>query len=173
MDSQQVHDKLRCGDYVLVNENRNGSEAGKKLSCAFSAGVYVLQVFRAKMPWSIGVVSTGRFVRYRSRHHQRYVFRVALFENRALLPSKLILIELILCNYANPTCSDLAPSDFHLIVLIKKHLGDKRSNTDTAIQQDVMTRFQGLDADFFYTGIDALVYRWNKCLDKHGDYVEK
>ncbi|KAJ4446285.1 hypothetical protein ANN_12980 [Periplaneta americana] len=26
--------------------------------------------------------------------------------------------------------------------------------------------------NFFYVDIDALIYRLNKCLDKHGDYVE-
>jgi hypothetical protein len=31
----------------------------------------------------------------------------------------------------------------------------------------------GADTDFFYAGIDALVYRWDKCLGEYGDYVEK
>jgi hypothetical protein len=32
---------------------------------------------------------------------------------------------------------------------------------------------QELDTDFFYAGIDALVYRWDKCFGNYGDYVEK
>jgi hypothetical protein len=36
-----------------------------------------------------------------------------------------------------------------------------------------MSWLQALDTDFFYAGIDALVYRWDKCLGKYGDYVEK
>ncbi|KAJ4443344.1 hypothetical protein ANN_05012 [Periplaneta americana] len=68
---------------------------------------------------------------------------------------------------------DLAPSVFHLFEPLKKHLGGKRFNADTAVQQTVMTWLQGLDADFFYGGIDALVYRLNKCLYKRGDYIEK
>jgi hypothetical protein len=35
------------------------------------------------------------------------------------------------------------------------------------------SKLQALDTDFFYAGIDALVYRWDKCFGKHGDYVEK
>jgi hypothetical protein len=36
-----------------------------------------------------------------------------------------------------------------------------------------MSWLQALDTDFFYAGIDALVYQWDKCLGKYGDYVEK
>jgi hypothetical protein len=32
---------------------------------------------------------------------------------------------------------------------------------------------QALDPDFFYAGTDVLVYRWDKCLGKYRDYVEK
>jgi hypothetical protein len=36
-----------------------------------------------------------------------------------------------------------------------------------------MSWLQALDTDFFYAGIDALVYQWDKCFRKYGDYVEK
>jgi len=36
-----------------------------------------------------------------------------------------------------------------------------------------MTRFKGLAADFYNSGIQKLVPRLNKCLDNAGDYVEK
>jgi hypothetical protein len=36
-----------------------------------------------------------------------------------------------------------------------------------------MPWLQALDADFFYAGIDALVYQWGKCFGNYGDYVEK
>ena len=29
-----------------------------------------------------------------------------------------------------------------------------------------------IDSEFFYVGIDALVYCWNERLHKHGDYIE-
>jgi hypothetical protein len=53
---------------------------------------------------------------------------------------------------------------------LKKHLGGRRFATDGEVQQAVMS---WLDTDFFYAGIDALVYRWDKCFGKYGDYVEK
>jgi histone-lysine N-methyltransferase SETMAR len=49
----------------------------------------------------------------------------------------------------------------------------RRFATDGEVQQAVMSWLQALDTDFLYAGIDALVYRWNKCLGKYGDYVEK
>jgi hypothetical protein len=57
---------------------------------------------------------------------------------------------------------------------LKKHLGGRRFATIGEVQQAVMSWFQALDTDFFYeyTGIDDLVYRWDKCSDKYGD-VEK
>lgn len=72
-----------------------------------------------------------------------------------------------------PYSPDLAPSDFHLFGPLKKHLGGLHFRTDAEVQQAVLTWLHNLDADFFHAGFDGLVYRWNKCFDKHGDYVEK
>ncbi|GFO14714.1 histone-lysine N-methyltransferase SETMAR [Plakobranchus ocellatus] len=33
--------------------------------------------------------------------------------------------------------------------------------------------FDNLDVDFFRMGINSLLSRWQKCIDLHGDYVEK
>jgi hypothetical protein len=56
---------------------------------------------------------------------------------------------------------------------LKKHLGGRRFATDGEVQQAVMSWLQALDTDFFYARIDVLVYRWEKCFDRYGDYVEK
>jgi hypothetical protein len=56
---------------------------------------------------------------------------------------------------------------------LKKHLDGRRFATDGEVQQAVMSWLQALATDFFYAWIDALVYGWDKCLDKYGDYVEK
>jgi histone-lysine N-methyltransferase SETMAR len=61
-----------------------------------------------------------------------------------------------------PYSPDLARSDFHLFGPLK-HLGGRRFATDGEVQQAVMSWLQALDTDFFYAGIDALVYRWDKC----------
>jgi hypothetical protein len=56
---------------------------------------------------------------------------------------------------------------------LKKHLGGRRFATDGEVQEADMSWLQALDTDFFYAGIDALVYRWDKCFGKCGDYVGK
>jgi histone-lysine N-methyltransferase SETMAR len=72
-----------------------------------------------------------------------------------------------------PYSPDLALSDFHLFGPLKKHLGGRRFATDGEVQQAIMSWLQALDTDFFCAGIDALVYQWNKCFGKYGDYVKK
>ena len=67
---------------------------------------------------------------------------------------------------------DLVPSDFHLLLHLKKHLAGKKFN-DVDEVQEVMTGFKGQAADFYDSGIQKLVPRPNKCLDNAGDYVEK
>ena len=42
-----------------------------------------------------------------------------------------------------------------------------------AVQEEVMTWFEGQAADFYDSGIQKLVPRLNKCLDNASDYVEK
>ena len=68
---------------------------------------------------------------------------------------------------------DIAPSDFHLFLHLKKHLAGKKFDDDDEVQEEVMTRFKGLAADFYDSGIQKLVPKLNKCLDNAGDYVEK
>jgi hypothetical protein len=43
---------------------------------------------------------------------------------------------------------------------LKKPLDGRQFTTDGEVQQAVMSWIQALDTDFFYAGIDALVYRW-------------
>jgi hypothetical protein len=68
---------------------------------------------------------------------------------------------------------DLAPSDFHLFLHLKKHLAGKSFDDNDELQEAVMTWFKGQAADFYDSGIQKLVPRLNKCLDNAGDYVEK
>jgi hypothetical protein len=53
-----------------------------------------------------------------------------------------------------------------------KQTGKKFDDYDE-VQEEVMTWFKGLAADFYDSGIQQLVPRLNKCLDNAGDYVEK
>jgi len=55
-----------------------------------------------------------------------------------------------------------------LFLHLTKHLAGK-----IEVQEEVMTWFKGLAADFYDSGIQKLVPRLNKCLDNAGDYVDK
>ena len=71
-----------------------------------------------------------------------------------------------------PYSPDLAPSDLHLFLHLKKHLAGKKFEDDDEMQE-VMTWFTGQAADFYDSGIQKLVPRLDKCLDNAGDYDEK
>jgi len=61
-----------------------------------------------------------------------------------------------------------------LFLHLKKHLpGKKFDDDDDEVQEEIMTWFKGLAADFYDSEIQKLVPRLNKCLDNAGDYVEK
>ena len=73
-----------------------------------------------------------------------------------------------------PYIPDLALSGFHLFLHLKKHLaGKKKFDDDDEVQEEVMTWFKVLAADFYDSGIQKLVPRLNKCLNYAGDYVGK
>jgi histone-lysine N-methyltransferase SETMAR len=68
---------------------------------------------------------------------------------------------------------DLAPSDFHLFLHVKKYLGGRKFHADKDVKNKVTTWLRAQVAQFYDIGIQKLVPRINKCLDKGGDYVEK
>jgi len=72
-----------------------------------------------------------------------------------------------------PYSPNLSPSGFHLFIHLKKHLAGKKFDDNDEVQEDIMTWFKGLAADFYDSGIQKLVSRLNKYLDNAGDYVEK
>jgi len=49
----------------------------------------------------------------------------------------------------------------------------KKFDDDDEVQEEVMTWFRGLAADFYDSGIQKLVPKLNKCLDNAGEYFEK
>ncbi|GFO25927.1 transposase [Plakobranchus ocellatus] len=68
---------------------------------------------------------------------------------------------------------DLAPSDFHLFGPLKRHLGGMAFEREDDLISVLTNWFDNLDVDFFRVGINSLLLRWQKCIDLHGDYVEK
>jgi len=60
-----------------------------------------------------------------------------------------------------------------LFLHLKKHLAGKKFDDDEEVQEEVMTWFKGLAADFYDSGIQKPVPRLNECLVNAGNYVEK
>jgi [histone H3]-lysine36 N-dimethyltransferase SETMAR len=72
-----------------------------------------------------------------------------------------------------PHSPDLAPSDFHLFLHLKRYLGGQRFDSDEEVIEAVSDWCNSQAAEFYNTGIEKLVTRWDKCLNNGGDYVEK
>ena len=72
-----------------------------------------------------------------------------------------------------PHSPDLAPSDFHVFGPLKKAMGGKSYRSDEEVQQAVHERLRSQPKDFFSRGIHALPKRWNTCMVRNEDYVEK
>ena len=56
---------------------------------------------------------------------------------------------------------------------LKKWLGGRCFNTNDELQDTVKTWLNRQEVAFFAEGIGKLVHRYDKCLNLHGDYVEK
>jgi histone-lysine N-methyltransferase SETMAR len=71
-----------------------------------------------------------------------------------------------------PYSPDLAPSDSHVFLLLKKFLGGRRYVEDDDVKEAVNTRFSSQAASFYDVGIQKLVPRYDRCLNNGGNYVE-
>ncbi|GBM68315.1 Histone-lysine N-methyltransferase SETMAR [Araneus ventricosus] len=72
-----------------------------------------------------------------------------------------------------PYSPDLAPSDFHLFRHLKHHLGGNHYNDDEDVETAVTSWLSEQAAGFYEEGIQNLVVRYDKCLNKLGSFVEK
>jgi len=72
-----------------------------------------------------------------------------------------------------PYSPDLALSDYHLLLHLKKSLGGKRFDDDDDLKDVVQKRLTSQAAAFYEEGIQKLVPRFDKCLSNGGEYVEK
>ncbi|GFV48824.1 histone-lysine N-methyltransferase SETMAR [Trichonephila clavipes] len=72
-----------------------------------------------------------------------------------------------------PYSPDLAPSDCHLFMHLKKHLVGQRNSDDDEAKTTVKQRLSNQAASLFNDGIQKLVPRYDKCLNSNGNYVEK
>ncbi|KAJ4448384.1 hypothetical protein ANN_10400 [Periplaneta americana] len=73
-----------------------------------------------------------------------------------------------------PYSPDLAPSDFHVFLHLKKFLSSgERFGNDEELKTSVTRWFHSQAAEFFDRGIQKLISRYDKCLNSDGGYVEK
>lgn len=72
-----------------------------------------------------------------------------------------------------PYSPDLAPSDYYLFSKLKSELRGKKFSSDNEIKSAVWEHFESKDENYFYTGIEMLIPRSNKCIRLLGDYIEK
>ena len=65
-----------------------------------------------------------------------------------------------------PYSPDLVPSD-------SKAISSTHCGSDDDVIHAVEDFLNGQEKDFFKSGIEALQYHWQKCIDTEGDYVGK
>ena len=68
---------------------------------------------------------------------------------------------------------DLAPSDLHFFPHLKKDLKGTHFTSDDEVKQAVTSWMKQRTPEFFVDGMRKLVLRWEKCIERQGDYVEK
>jgi hypothetical protein len=72
-----------------------------------------------------------------------------------------------------PHSSDLASNDYHLFTYLTNWLGSQYFNNNEELLEGFKTWLSPQAADFFDTGIQKLILRYDKCLSSSGDYVKK
>lgn len=72
-----------------------------------------------------------------------------------------------------PYSPDLAPSDYHLFLELKKFLAGQRFESEVELQTSTANWLHSQAAQFYEEGMQKLVPRYDKCLNVQGDYVEK
>jgi [histone H3]-lysine36 N-dimethyltransferase SETMAR len=72
-----------------------------------------------------------------------------------------------------PYSPDLAPSDFFLFGPLKDFLRGQRFNSDDEVKAAVRSWFRQCEPTFFSNGFIQWKNRWDKCVARRGDYIEK
>lgn len=71
-----------------------------------------------------------------------------------------------------PYSPDLSPTDFHFFKALDNFLVNRcfktRADAEVAFNEFVASR----NTDFYSTGINKLVTRWQKCIESHGNYFD-
>jgi len=68
---------------------------------------------------------------------------------------------------------DLTSSEYHLFGFVKNQMRGQHYETKDALQTAVRQCLRAAGTEFFRKGIFKLPERWQKCVQRNGDYVEK
>ena len=91
-----------------------------------------------------------------------------------LLRLKISSVHLSGNKWTTPLYSpDLAPSDYHLFLYLKKILGGKRFDDNEDLKDAAQKWLTSQVGPFYEEDIQKLVPCYNKCLNNGGEYVEK
>lgn len=72
-----------------------------------------------------------------------------------------------------PYSPDLAPSDYHLFLHLKNWLASQRFEETEELKTSVQNWLKSQAAEFYAEGLKKLTSRYQKCLERNGNYVEK
>jgi len=72
-----------------------------------------------------------------------------------------------------PYSPDLMPSDFQFFPHLKRDLKETRFTSDDEVKQAVTSWIEQRTPEFFIDSMCKLVLRWEKCIERQGNYVEK
>ena len=70
--------------------------------------------------------------------------------------------------------ADLAPSDFYLFVPLKKSLRGQHFSSDQEVKTAAVRKWLKMQlVEFYKKGICTLIKRWEKAVQKAGNYIKK
>lgn len=80
---------------------------------------------------------------------------------------------LLWCFDRPPYSPDRAPSDFHLFLELITLFGGQRVANNDELETEVNTRFGSMAVDWYTAGLKRLLPRYEECLKKDGNHLEK
>ncbi|GFS22764.1 transposase [Elysia marginata] len=186
-----IHKRMKAvyGDACLTEESKmqsmqyrhKNSPAPKKFKVVASARKVLLTIF-----WDMeGIVHVEFLEQGTTINSERYVSTLRALKGR-LRRVRQDKVKDVVIQQDNaqlhtscqtlphpPYSPDLAPSDFFLFPLLKKHLKGNHYETDAEVEADVPSWCRSQTPEFFADGMRKLVQRWRLCIERDGDYVEK
>ena len=66
---------------------------------------------------------------------------------------------------------DLATSDYHLFRSLQNHLNGKTFDSNEAVKNELIQFFASKNQTFYESGIIKLTERWQKVIEKNGQYI--